>query len=170
MQENVILVDEKDNEVGTEEKLTAHKEAKLHRAFSIFVLNDKGELMLQRRALTKYHCGGLWTNTCCGHPRPEESLEKATHRRLGEEMGFDCQLEKIMETTYKVTFDNDLTEYEYLHVFRGISDNDPTLNPDEAVEYKWMSLKDIKKDIEKNPKKYTPWFKMLLPKIISAQK
>ena len=165
MQERVILVDENDNQTGTEEKIAAHEKALLHRAFSIFVFNNKGELLLQKRAGTKYHCGGLWTNTVCSHPRDGESLNHAAHRRLGEEMGFDCEVLEIFEFVYKKKFDNGLSEHEYDHVFIGKFDGQPIPNPVEVEDIKWMSINEIKEDIEKNPENYTYWFKIAIKKI-----
>ena len=166
----VILVDENDEEVGTEEKIKTHREGKLHRAFSIFVFNPKGELLLQRRAKIKYHSGGLWTNTCCSHPSPGETLEEAVHRRLKEEMGFDCELEEIFSFTYQVKFDNDLFENEYDHVFIGKFDGEPTPNPEEVDEWKWIDLEELKKDIQENPDSYTYWLKQSIDKVISYLK
>ena len=165
MQERVILVDENDNQIGTEEKIAAHEKALLHRAFSVFVFNNKGELLLQKRAGTKYHCGGLWTNTVCSHPREGESLNHAAHRRLGEEMGFDCEVLEIFEFVYKKKFDNGLSEHEYDHVFIGKFDGQPIPNPVEVEDIKWMSINEIKEDIEKNPENYTYWFKIAIKKI-----
>ncbi len=163
-QEHLILVDENDNEIGIAEKMSAHINAQLHRCFSIFVFNNRGELMLQRRAKGKYHCGGLWTNTCCSHPRPNEVTERAAHRRLQEEMGFDCPLIEKFSFKYKITFDNDLTENEYDHVFAGKYDDGPVLNPDEADDWKWISLPELKSDIEKNSDIYTHWLKIAIAK------
>lgn len=163
----VILVDEKDNVIGTEEKMKTHQEGKLHRAFSIFVFNSKGELLLQKRAKSKYHSGGLWTNTCCSHPRPEEHIEKAVHRRLKEEMGFDCELKEIFSFTYKAKLDNNLFEHEYDHVFIGNFDGEPNPNPEEVDDWKWVDLEELKKDIRENPDSYTYWLKISIDKIIS---
>ncbi len=165
MKEFVILVDDKDKELGSCEKLEAHERALLHRAFSILVFNSKGELMLQQRAKSKYHCGGLWSNTCCGHPRPGESLADATKRRLMEEMGFECPLSEVKTLIYKVKFDNGLTENEFLHVFRGVFDCRPKINPDEADDWKWISMGKLKKDIQLHPEKYSYWFKLILKKL-----
>lgn len=138
--ENVILVDKHDNESGVEEKMKAHREGKLHRAFSLFVFNTQGHLLLQKRAKTKYHSAGLWTNTCCGHPRPGESLKKAIHRRLKEEMGFECPLKEIFHFIYHAEFDNGLFEHEYLYVFEGRSSEIPHLNKEEAGDYYYIPL------------------------------
>ncbi|RLD77814.1 MAG: isopentenyl-diphosphate delta-isomerase [Bacteroidetes bacterium] len=161
-EERVILVDEQDKEVGTMEKIEAHEKALLHRAFSIFVLNDAGQMMLQRRALSKYHSPGLWTNTCCSHPRPGESLEEATRRRIVEEMGFECEMHEVFSFIYKAAFDRGLTEHELDHVFMGIHNDDPLINPEEAEEWKWIDVDDLLADIKENPDNYTVWFKIAL--------
>ena len=163
----VILVDEDDNPVGTEEKLNAHQNGgKLHRCFSIFVFNDKGEMMLQKRADGKYHCGGLWTNTCCSHPKPSEDVEDAAHRRIQEEMGFDCSMEEVFVFQYKADFDNGLTEHEMDHTFIGRYNKDPNPNSEEVGDWKWIKINDLKKDIQKNPDKDTPWFKIAVEKVL----
>jgi len=169
MPEYILTVDENDNVIGKEEKVKTHQEGKLHRAFSIFVFNSKGELLLQKRAKTKYHSGGLWTNTCCSHQRPEETLEKSVHRRLKEEMGFDCALKEIFSFTYKVKFGNDLFENEYDHAFIGNFDGEPIPNPEEVDEWKWVDLEELKNDIQKNPDNYTYWLKISIDKVISAR-
>lgn len=165
--ENVILVDEQDREIGTEEKMKVHQEASLHRAFSVFIFNSRGQLLLQRRAAGKYHCGGLWTNTCCSHPRPGESVEEAAHRRLKEEMGFDAPLQKAFHFIYKAPFSNGLTEHELDHVFLGKWDGEPTPNPEEVGDCKWISPEELQKDIQENPEKYTEWLKISLEKVLS---
>jgi len=167
MSEYILLVDKNDNVIGKEEKIKTHREGKLHRAFSIFVFNSKGELVLQKRAKSKYHSAGLWTNTCCSHQRDGETLEKAIHRRLKEEMGFDCKLKEIFTFSYKVKFDNGLFENEYDHVFKGVFDEKPTPNPEEVDEWKWIGLEELKKDIQKNPENYTYWLKVSINKINS---
>jgi len=164
--EKVILVDENDKQIGTEEKIKAHENGgKLHRAFSIFVFNSDGSLLLQQRAPSKYHFGSLWSNTCCGHPRPGEKIKDAAHRRLDEEFGFDTELKENSSLVYNADFTNGLTEREFDHSFVGIFDGDPRPNPEEIGDYKWISVDDLEKDIEKNPDKYTPWFKMFISKI-----
>jgi isopentenyl-diphosphate delta-isomerase len=170
MTENIILVDEKDNVIGTEEKIKIHQEGKLHRAFSIFIFNSNGELLLQRRAKSKYHSGGLWTNTCCSHQREGESLEEAIHRRLKEEMGFDCELKEAFTFTYKVKFDNGLSENEYDHVFMGRYEGEPNPNPEEVDEWKWIKLEELKQDTQENPDNYTYWLKASIDKVISYLK
>ena len=132
--EMVAIVDENDNEIGEEEKIKALREGKLHRAFSIFVFNSKGQMLIQKRAKEKYHSGGLWTNTCCSHPRPGEPIEKAAHRRLKEEMGFDCEIKEIFSFTYRVKFDNNLFENEYDHAFLGKFDGKPMPNSKEVFQ------------------------------------
>lgn len=157
--EEVILVDESDNEVGTGEKIQVHREGKLHRAFSIFVLNPEGSLLLQKRAESKYHCPGLWSNTVCSHPRPGETTEKAAHRRLMEELGFDCDLTEIFSFIYKVKFDNGLWENEFDHVLTGRYEGPVRPNPEEVSEVMWVSPESLKKGIKENPGKYTYWLR-----------
>ena len=164
MPTEIILVDKNDNEIGADEKMKVHQDGKLHRAFSIFVFNSKNEMLLQKRAEAKYHCGGLWTNTCCSHPRKGELLKEEIHKRLQEEMGFDCELKEIGDFIYKAKFDNGLTEHEYDHVFAGKFDSEPNINPEEADDYQWISLKELKKEIKKNPADFTVWFKIALEK------
>ena len=162
--ENIILVDKSDNQVGQGEKMAVHREGKLHRAFSIFILNSKRELFLQKRAEEKYHSGGLWTNTCCGHPRAGEDLMAAAHRRLKEEMGFDTDLHEKFSFIYRVELD-DLTENEFDHVIVGYYENEPIPNPEEVSDWKWISVEDLKEDIKSNPDDYTYWFKVALDEI-----
>ncbi|MFH1713385.1 MAG: isopentenyl-diphosphate Delta-isomerase [Candidatus Jacksonbacteria bacterium] len=157
--QKVILVNSNDKKVGTLEKLEAHKKGKLHRAFSIFIFNSKRELMLQKRANNKYHCPGLWSNTVCSHPEPDKKIIETVHKRLREEMGFNCDLKKIFSFKYKVKFENKLVENEIDHVFIGTYDRTPKLNPKEASAWKWIKINDLKKDINKNPDKYTYWLK-----------
>jgi isopentenyl-diphosphate Delta-isomerase len=163
---NIILVDKSDKQIGTEEKLLAHKEGKLHRAFSIFVFNSKKELLLQRRAEGKYHSSGLWTNTCCSHPQPGKNIVKEAESRLKEEMGIDCKLKEVFSFVYKVKFANGLYEQEYDHVFFGKSDELSKPNKDEVADHKWMSLENLKVDIKENPEKYTYWLKVCLDKVM----
>lgn len=167
MEERVILVDKNGEEVGTAEKLRVHRVGELHRAFSIFVFDSKGKLLLQRRAQTKYHSGGLWSNTCCGHPRPDEPLHDAAHRRLREEMHFDCELREIFSFRYKVQFADDLFEHEYDHVFVGQHDAEPAPDPAEVDEWKWIDVEDLRQDIQKNPYRYTYWFRLCIDRVIS---
>lgn len=160
----VILVDERDNKLGLMEKIEAHEKALLHRAFSVFIFNSKNELMLQQRALSKYHSPGLWTNTCCSHQRDEESNIEAGKRRLMEEMGFTSELEETTSFIYKAPFDNGLTEHEYDHVLVGYYNDEPNINKEEVADWKWMSLESVKQDIEVNPSLYTAWFKIIFQK------
>ena len=161
MEENVILVDVLDNQLGLMPKMQAHEKAVLHRAFSVFIFNDKGELMLQQRAAHKYHSPLLWTNTCCSHQRDGESNIEAGKRRLIEEMGFKTKLKEIFSFVYKAQFDNGLTEHELDHVMIGNFNGVPKINPDEVASYKWMTLEAVKKDIELQPNIYTAWFKII---------
>ncbi|MFV8281662.1 isopentenyl-diphosphate Delta-isomerase [Christiangramia marina] len=166
-QEKVILVNEKDEQIGLMEKIEAHEKALLHRAFSVFVFNDKHELMIQQRALSKYHSPGLWTNTCCSHQREGESNIEAGKRRLQEEMGFSTELKDTISFIYKAPFDNGLTEHEFDHILVGYFEGKPDLNPDEVAEWKWMSLEAIEKDMQANPFIYTEWFKIIFDKYYS---
>ena len=158
--EKVILVDENDNQVGVMPKLEAHQKGLLHRAFSIFIFNSKYELLLQKRASSKYHSGGLWTNTCCSHPREGEEILDAAKRRLIEEMGIDTSLRKVHDFIYKAELDNDLTEHEFDHVLYGIYNEDPIINKDEADDFKWIDMDSLNEDIKTNGNNYTIWFKI----------
>lgn len=162
--EKVILVNEKDEPIGLMEKLEAHEKGLLHRAFSVFIFNKKGELMLQQRAAHKYHTPGLWTNTCCSHPREGETLEEAGRRRLVEEMGFDTEIEHLTSFIYKAKFDNGLTEHELDHILIGYYDEDPDPNPEEVSAWKWMKPEEVRQEIEANPEKFTAWFKIIFEK------
>ena len=161
----LILVDENDVPLGTAEKMEAHEKALLHRAFSVFIFNSKGEMLLQQRAINKYHSGGLWTNACCSHPYFEQDTLAAAGKRLQEEMGFTTTLTRAFEFVYKANFDNGLTEHEYDHVF--IGEYDGTVLPDESeVEnFCYMSMNELKEAMELHPQKYTAWFKIALPKL-----
>jgi isopentenyl-diphosphate delta-isomerase len=163
-EEKVILVNEKDEQIGLMPKMEAHEKALLHRAFSVFVFNNKNQLMLQQRALAKYHSPGLWTNTCCSHQRDGENNIDAGKRRLQEEMGFVTALEEKTSFIYKAPFDNGLTEHELDHIMVGYFDNEPNINKDEVENWKWMSLEDVKKDIQQQPDLYTAWFKIIFDK------
>ncbi|WBL23966.1 isopentenyl-diphosphate Delta-isomerase [Zunongwangia sp. HRR-M8] len=162
--DQVILVNEKDEQIGLMEKIEAHEKALLHRAFSVFVFNNKGELMLQQRALAKYHTPGLWTNTCCSHQREGESNVEAGKRRLMEEMGFTTELKDTISFIYKAPFQNGLTEHEFDHILVGHYDEDPKPNPDEVNAWKWVSLEEVKEDMKANPDVYTEWFKIIFDK------
>ena len=159
--ENVVLVDRNDNPMGLMPKLEAHEKGVLHRAFSVFILNQKSQLMLQRRALDKYHSPGLWTNTCCSHPRESESNIEAGVRRLKEEMGFTTPLKSMFSFIYKSEFDNGLTEHEFDHVLLGYYDKQPLINTIEVSEWKWMSLDKIILEIKNKPEDFTVWFKII---------
>jgi isopentenyl-diphosphate Delta-isomerase len=166
MPEEVILVNEQDEQTGTMDKMEAHRKALLHRAFSVFIFNGKGEMLLQQRALGKYHSPGLWTNTCCSHPRPGEIVEAAAVRRLREEMGIDTSLHKIFDFIYRTEFDNGLTEHEFDHVYTGIYDG--RLNPDkqEVKDFCFRSMEDTEEDLHQHPEKYSAWFRIAFPKLI----
>lgn len=161
VEEQVILVDENDNQIGLMPKMEAHEKALLHRAFSVFTFNDKGELLLQQRAADKYHSPLLWTNTCCSHQRNGETSLEAGKRRLQEEMGFTCELEEVFSFIYKAPFDNGLTEHELDHVMIGYYNDDPIINREEVEAFKWMTLEEVKVDMELNPALYTAWFTII---------
>lgn len=163
-EEYVILVNENDEQIGTMPKLEAHEKAVLHRAFSVFIFNDNNELMLQQRANHKYHSPLLWTNTCCSHQRVGESNLDAGKRRLMEEMGFSTELKETTSFIYKAPFDNGLTEHELDHIMIGHFNGTPNINPDEVEAWKWMSLEDVKVDMECHPELYTAWFKIIFDK------
>jgi isopentenyl-diphosphate delta-isomerase len=163
--EEVILVNENDEAIGIGEKIQTHLEGKLHRAFSIFVFNSVGQLLIQKRVENKYHSGNLWSNTCCSHPRPGESTEAAAHRRLKEEMGFDCHLKEVLYFIYQAEFDNDLTEHEYDHVFVGVYDGVPCPNPSEVSDWQWVDVESLRHDLQANSGRYTYWLRMALDKI-----
>ena len=158
--EQVVLVDEQDHPIGLMEKQAAHIGPHLHRAFSVFIFNSEGELLMQQRALSKYHSPGLWTNTCCSHPRDGETLAEATSRRLMEEMGMRCEMHEVYTFIYKAPVGQGLTEHEFDHVWIGRSDDTPQINREEVESWKYMSLSDLKKDIQLHPELYTEWFKI----------
>lgn len=163
-EEKVILVNQKDEEIGTMPKMEAHEKAVLHRAFSVFVMNSRGETMLQQRAAKKYHSPLLWTNTCCSHQRLGENNPGAGKRRLQEEMGFQTELKELFSFIYKAPFDNGLTEHELDHVMIGYYEGEPSINPEEVEAWKWMKPEDIRLDIQKSPESYTAWFKIIFEK------
>jgi isopentenyl-diphosphate delta-isomerase len=163
-EEKVILVNQKDEPIGLMPKMEAHEKGLLHRAFSVFIFNKKNELMIQQRALSKYHSPGLWTNTCCSHQREGETNIEAGKRRLQEEMGFTAELEDTISFIYKAPFDNGLTEHEFDHILVGNYNEEPLLNPEEAEAWKWMGLDEVAKDMENNPSIYTEWFKIIFEK------
>ncbi|MGC6437972.1 MAG: isopentenyl-diphosphate Delta-isomerase [Flavobacteriaceae bacterium] len=164
IEEQVILVNEQDEQIGLMPKMEAHEKAILHRAFSVFIFNSKHELMLQQRAAHKYHSPLLWTNTCCSHQRDGESNLEAGKRRLEEEMGFVTPLTETTSFIYKAPFDNGLTEHELDHIMVGNYDGEPIINPDEVADWKWMPLEAVKSDIALNPQLYTAWFKIIFEK------
>lgn len=170
--EMLILVDQNDHQIGLMEKMETHEKGVLHRAFSVFILNSKGEILLQQRALGKYHSPGLWSNTCCSHPMAGESTIDAAHRRLFEEMGMKAELVPVYQFLYKAEFENGLTEHEYDHVFIGISDDEPNLNPYEVADWKCISIEALSMDLKSNPELYSVWlsacFDEVRTKILSS--
>lgn len=168
MIENVILVDQYDNEIGIMPKMEAHLEGKLHRAFSVFIFNSRGELLLQQRALDKYHSGGKWTNTCCSHPRLGEETIVAAHRRLQEEMGMKCELHYGFNFIYQADFLDGIAEHEFDHVFFGLSDEQPIINTSEVAAYQYIKMEDLEQDINQNPDKYTAWLKICFSKVLES--
>lgn len=164
--EYVILVDEHDNAIGTMEKQQAHVEGLLHRAFSIFIFNPEKKILLQKRASTKYHCGGLWTNACCSHPRENEHTQEAANRRLAEEMGIQCSLTPLFSFSYKTEFDNGLTEHEIDHVFFGSTDETPKLNSLEVEDYRYVGIEELQLEIKEFPQHFTPWFLIALNRVL----
>ncbi len=167
MNDQIILVDQDDNQIGLGEKLKAHQEGRLHRAFSIFIFNSKGQMLLQQRAYDKYHSGGLWSNTCCSHPRPNRTIEEEARDRLKEEMGIDRPLKEVFNFYYKIKLGN-LFEHEIDHVFIGHFDGEPVINREEAADWKWADKKELQEDINKNPEKYTYWFRLSLDRVLKA--
>jgi isopentenyl-diphosphate delta-isomerase len=165
MPEYVIVVDDRDREVGRAEKLLAHHEARLHRAFSVFVFDAGGRMLLQRRARDKYHSGGLWSNTCCGHPRPGESAVAGAERRLQEEMGFSCALTRACTVQYHLEVGGGLTEHEYDHVFVGVFDGSPVPDPGEVHEWRWIDRPSLREALEHRPEEFTPWFGLILERL-----
>lgn len=163
--EEVILVNEADIEIGTCEKLKAHEEGLLHRAFSVILYNSNGEMLLQQRAQSKYHSPGLWTNACCSHPAPGETALEAAHRRLKEEIGIEAQVDFDFKFIYRTVFDNGLTEHELDYVFIGQTDAVPVLNPQEAKSFKYLTIGQLYKEIEEFPERFTVWFKLIMDKI-----
>lgn len=161
----VILVDEKDQSVGAHEKMKAHQEGLLHRAFSVFIFNRKGEMLLQQRAMNKYHSGGLWTNACCSHPVPGEETNAAAQRRIKEELGFVIPVKKIFDFVYKTELDNGLTEHEFDHVFVGEYDGTILFNTDEVMGICYKEIKEIGASLQTHPQKYTAWFHLIFPKV-----
>jgi isopentenyl-diphosphate Delta-isomerase len=165
--EQIILVNERDEAIGAEEKISAHLTGALHRAFSIFIFNTSGQLLLQKRSVAKYHSKGLWSNTCCGHPRPGESVEEAAGRRLWEEMGFECELRESFKFIYHTQLDEDFIEHECDHVLFGIFDSNPNPCRDEVDDWKWVDLSPLKQDMRESPEKYTYWFRISLDALLA---
>ena len=164
--EQIILVDGNDKDIGTIGKMAAHRLGRLHRAFSVFIFNAESELLLQRRAFSKYHSRGLWSNTCCGHPRIGEKTVDAARRRLQEEMGIDCKLEEVFSFLYSVKFDDDLFENEFDHVMIGKYNAAPDPNPEEACDWKWSDMDHLKYDMQTHPDNYTYWLRKSLERVI----
>ncbi|HMU76966.1 MAG: isopentenyl-diphosphate Delta-isomerase [Bacteroidetes bacterium] len=160
--EFVILVDEQDREIGEAEKMQTHKLGLLHRAFSVLIYNTKGEMLLQQRAETKYHSGGLWSNACCGHPRPGEKIEDAARRRLKEELGFNCSLKFSFKFIYKASFENSLKEHELDHVFTGIYDSEVLPDKNEVQAYRWVTMENLKNEIIENHSSFSVWFQKII--------
>ncbi len=161
--EQVILVDESDKQIGLMEKMQAHREGRLHRAFSVFIFNNKGEMLLQQRAINKYHSGGLWTNACCSHPKPDEAVKDAALRRLKEELGFETSIEKVFDFIYETGFDNGLTEHEFDHVFSGTHNGAIHFNKAEVQDFCYRSVDEIESSLQSHPQKFTEWFKIAFP-------
>lgn len=170
VEDQVVLVDEKDNQIGAMGKLMAHRTGALHRAFSIFVFNDQGKLLLQQRAKGKYHSGGLWTNTCCSHPRPGEDVIVAAHCRLKEEMGFDCELKNVYNFMYQAALDNNLVEHEFDHVLAGRFNGSPNPNREEAENWKWADPAVLKHDMAAHPQNYTYWFRTCFSDVMARMR
>ncbi|MFZ4752409.1 MAG: isopentenyl-diphosphate Delta-isomerase [Chitinophagaceae bacterium] len=162
MKEEVILINEANEVIGQMEKMEAHQKGLLHRAFSVFLFNEKGEWLLQKRANTKYHSSGLWTNSCCGHPRPGEDIVSAAQRRLNEELGIQATLQVQFEFQYQTNFDNLLTENEWDYVLLGKTEASPLSNPDEVDDWKWISPEAVQEQIQLNPEQFTYWFKHIV--------
>ncbi|HEX7845482.1 MAG TPA: isopentenyl-diphosphate Delta-isomerase [Chitinophagaceae bacterium] len=165
MEQYVIQVNEYDEVVGVIEKMEAHKSGTLHRAFSVFIFNSKGEMLLQQRAMNKYHSAGLWSNACCSHPKPGEETLPAAKKRLKEEMGFETALTRLYTLLYKAAFDNGLTEHEFDHVFVGEYDGDITFNKEEVMNYNYTGMKRIREELGIEPEKYSAWFKLIFPRV-----
>lgn len=169
MNEQVILVDTADRPVGQMEKMQAHREGRLHRAFSVFLFNDHDQVLLQRRALEKYHSGGLWSNTCCSHPRPGEDTQVAAERRLFEEMGITCRVFPAFSFIYEVALDQGLTEHEYDHVFTGQFSGTPEVNPEEVVDWAYRDVAEVEADLLQNPARYSEWFRIAFPELVKRR-
>ena len=169
LEERVILVDEHDNPIGIGAKLPTHERGELHRAFSVFLINGAGEILLQQRATNKYHGGGLWANSACGHPRPGEETVAAARRRLQEEMGIEAELEPVFAFTYRAEMDRGLVEHEIDHVMIGFADDLPHPNPAEVAAWRWMSPESIRRELATDPDRYTPWFEPALEGLLDRK-
>ena len=169
MDEYVVLVNERDEEVGVREKLQAHLDGTLHRAISVFLFNDEGDLLLQQRHPDKYHSGGLWSNTCCSHPRPDEPIEAAAQRRLQEEMGVVCDLQRVFGFVYRSKLDLHLYEHEYDHVFVGLFNGTPAPNQAEVTSWRWATTDALRKDVAEHPDWYTYWFRLVLDRVLKSR-
>ena len=165
MDDQIALVDLDDKIIGYETKAEVHRRGLLHRAFSVFIVQD-GKMLIQMRNPDKYHSGGLWSNTCCSHQRFGEALEESVHRRMQEEMGFDCDLKELFSFVYRTEFRKDLIEYEYDHVFAGTYDGEITLNPEEASEIRWITFADLKEELMRTPEKFSSWFLICAPRVM----
>lgn len=165
MKNQINLVDENGRRTNTKEKLAVHRDGDLHEAFSIFIFNLKGKMLIQKRAENKYHSGGLWTNACCSHPKHGENLESACRRRLKQEIGLSAKLKEAFTFQYQVKFDNGLTENEFDHVFVGFCDRDPKLNPEEASDFLWISRKELEEWVRRSPEEFTFWFKKIYQRV-----
>lgn len=168
--DHVILVNERDEWMGTMEKLAAHQSGALHRAFSVFVINDRNEMLIQQRAPGKYHSGGLWSNTCCSHPLPGESTLGGAHRRLKEELGFDCELRQMFHLRYKSDVGNNLIENEYDYIYLGIYQGNVVPNPEEVQDYKFVPVTELEHWMSENPEAFTQWFKIAMPRFLKSFK
>ncbi len=162
---DITLVNEDDIQIGVGKKMDVHRRGLLHRAFSVFIFNDNHEVLIQKRALEKYHCGGLWANTCCSHPAPGETWTDAAHRRLPEEMGFDCGLKEEFVFTYRAEFENNLIEHEIDHVFFGKWNGTPKMNPEEVCDYRWVALDDLFREVKETPEMFAPWFLIICEEV-----
>lgn len=166
MKEKIILVDQNDIPLGHIEKLEAHEKGLLHRAFSVFIFNSKGELLLQQRADSKYHSAGLWTNTCCSHPNYKEDIIDSIHRRMKEEMGMVSEVDFKFKFSYKALLDNNLTEHEIDHVYFGFSNDSPVINPEEVKSWKYINMKELQNELNNHPENYTSWLKICFPDVL----
>ena len=170
IRENVIVLDDKNVEIGIEDKLIAHYRGIRHRAFSIFVLDSSGRTLIQKRASSKYHSADLWSNTCCSHPSPGEQIEHAAHRKLQQEMGFDCELAELFNFSYAADLGHGLFENEHDHVFVGRFDGSPSPNPEEVQEWNWVALDKLRDDVKSDPGRFTYWLAHCMDELMSTLK